>query len=105
MCRRILINIGIRSKLRPFLSVKLLQRNLSLRIMKKVQIKQNLVARLIFFVNTQGKHIESALPLLNLLDIILTVYNVYYLHALKFTHLCHKGLLPDICRDTFHYAQ
>ena len=73
--------------------------------MKKVQIKQNLVARLIFFVTTRGKDIESALPLLNLLDIILTVYNVYYLHTLKFTHLCHKNLLPDIFRDIFHYAQ
>ena len=45
-------------------------------------IKQNLVDRLIFFVNTQGKDTEIGLPLLNLLD-LLTVYNVYSLHALK----------------------
>ena len=42
-----------------------------------------------------GKHTESALPLLNLLD-ILTVNNVYSLHALKFIHLWHKGLLPNL---------
>ena len=29
----------------------------------------------------------------------------YYLHTLKFTHLWHKGLLPDIFRDAFHYAR
>ena len=47
-----------------------------------MQIKQNLVGRLIFFVNTHGKDTESALPLLNFLD-LLTVYRVYSLHALK----------------------
>lgn len=50
--------------------------------LKKVQIKENLVGRLIFFVNTHGKDTESALQLLNLLDLF-TVYNVYSLHALK----------------------
>lgn len=49
----------------------------------KVQIKQNHVARLIFFER------ESAVPLLNLLEIleITTVHNVYSQNALKFTHI------------------
>ena len=51
----------------------------------------------------RGKDTESALPLLNLLD-ILTVYNIYSLHVLKFAHLWHKGLLPDVFRNTFQYA-
>ena len=71
-----------------------------------MQIKQNLVAWLISFANKQGIDIKSALPLLNLLDMILSIQrNVYYLHTLKFTHLWHKGLLPDIFRDAFHYAR
>ena len=65
--------------------------------LKKVQIKQNLVGRLIFFVNTHGKDTESAFPLLNFLD-LLTVYSVYSLHALK---LPISGIKV---RDTFLYA-
>ena len=42
----------------------------------KIQAKQNHSARLIFFATTYGEHTESALPLLNLLD-VLTVHNVY----------------------------
>ena len=71
--------------------------------LQKVQVKQNHVARLIFFANIRGKDTESALPLLNLLD-MLTVYNVYSLHVLKFAHLWHKGLLPDVFCNTFQYA-
>ena len=72
--------------------------------LQKVQVKQNHVARLIFFANIRGKDTESALPLLNLLD-MLTVYNIYSLHVLKFAHLWHnKGLLPDVFRNTFQYA-
>ena len=48
-----------------------------------------------FFVTTSGLCTESALPFLNLLD-ILTADNVYHLHALKFTHLWHKGFLPKV---------
>ena len=43
------------------------------------------------------------LPFLNLLD-ILTVNNVYRLHALKFTHLWHKGHLPSLFDNLFQYA-
>ena len=52
-------------------------------------------ARLIFFATTYGEHTESALPLLNLLD-VLTVHNVYRFEILKFTYLWHKGLLPKL---------
>ena len=48
----------------------------------------------------RGKDTE---PLLNLLD-MLTVYNIYSLHVLKFAHLWYKGLLPDVFRNTFQYA-
>ena len=46
----------------------------------KIQAKQNHSARLIFFATTYGEHTESALPLLNLLD-VLTVHNVYRFHV------------------------
>ena len=52
---------------------------------------------------TYGKHTETALPLLNLLD-ILTVNNVYSQYAQKFTYLWHKGLLPNIFNNFFQYA-
>ena len=53
---------------------------------------------------TLGELTESALPLLNLLD-VLTVNNVYRLHILKFTHLWHKGLLPVLFQNYFQYAR
>ena len=71
--------------------------------LQKVQAKQNHVARLIFFANIRGKDTESALPLLTLLG-MLTVYNIYSLHVLKFAHLWHKRLLPDVFYHTFQYA-
>ena len=37
---------------------------------KKVQTKQNTVIRTIFFATSHGKNTESALPLMNLLDIL-----------------------------------
>ena len=70
---------------------------------KKIQTKQNHAIRLIFFTRTLGKSTESALPLLNLLD-VLTVNNIYLLHILKFTHLWHKGLLPVLFQSYFQYA-
>ena len=35
---------------------------------------------------------------------MLTVYNICSLHVLKFPHLWHKGLLPDVFCNTFQYA-
>ena len=43
--------------------------------LQKLQSKQNTVLRLKFFATTSGPHTESALPFLNLLD-ILTVDNL-----------------------------
>ena len=121
ICSQISRNIGILSKLRHYLSIKQLRQlyyNLiypfiSYSILawgsaykchiNKVQIKQNKVVRIIFSAVNYGKHTESALPLLNLLD-ILTVNNVYSLHALKFIHLWHKGLLPNLFNAFFQYA-
>ena len=48
----------------------------------KVQTKQNQAIRLIFFARTFGEQTNSALPLLNLLE-LLTVNNVYRLQALN----------------------
>ena len=69
----------------------------------KIQIKQNDSARLIFFATAYGEHTESALTLLNLLD-ILTVNNVYLFQILKFTHLWYKGLFSSSFSTYFRYA-
>lgn len=69
----------------------------------KVQTKQNHSIRLIFFARTFGQQTDGALPLLNLLD-VLTVNNSYKFQALKFRHLWHKGLLPNLFQDFFQYA-
>ena len=69
----------------------------------KVQTKQNHSVRLLFFARTFGEQTDSALPLLNLLD-VLTVNNIYKFQTLKFTHLWHKGLLPKLFQDFFQYA-
>ena len=129
-CSRISSNVGVISKLRHYLSISQLKQlyynliypYLSYAIiaclsyaiiawgsaykthLKRLQSKQNTVLRLMFFATTSGPYTESALPFLNLLD-VLTVNNVYYLHALKFTHLWHKGHLPSLSVDNpFQYA-
>ena len=52
----------------------------------KVQTKQSHVIMLIFFATLSGKTTDGALPLLNILE-MLTVANIYRLHALKFQNL------------------
>ena len=101
ICSRVSRNIGIILKLRHYLSIHQLKQiyynliypYLSYAViawgsahLQTLQSKQNTVLRLMFFVTTSGPYTESALPFLNLLD-ILTVDNVYHLHALKFTHV------------------
>ena len=94
ICSQISRNIGIISKLRHNLSIKQLKQiyynliypyiayailawgSTYISSLQKVQVKQNHVALLMFFANIRGKDTESALPLLNLLD-MLTVYNIY----------------------------
>ena len=120
-CSRISSNIGVISKLRHYLSIHQLKQlyynliypYLSYAIiawgsaykthLKRLQSKQNTVLRLMFFATTSGPYTESALSFLNLLD-VLTVNNVYRLHALKFTHLRHKGHLPSLFDNLFQYA-
>ena len=70
----------------------------------RIQTKQNHSARLIFFATTYGEHIESALPLLNLSD-VLTVHNVYRFEILKFTYLWHKGVLQKLFSNYFQYTR
>lgn len=70
----------------------------------KTPIDKIQTTRLIFFATTYGEHTESALPLLNLLD-VLTVHNVYRFQILKFTYLWHKGLLPKLFSNYFQYAR
>lgn len=119
ICSRVSRNIGIISKLRHYLSIHQLKQiyynliypYLSYAVidwgsaykthLQTLQSKQNTVLRL-FFVTTSGPYTESALPFLNLLD-ILTVDNVYHLHALNFTHMWHKGLLPKVFDNLFQY--
>ena len=121
ICRRIARNNGIMSKLRhyltllqmkqiyysltyPYISYAILAWGSAYKThIDKIQTKQNHSARLIFFATTYGEHTESALPLLNLLD-VLTVHNVYRFHLLKFTYLWHKGLLPTLFSNYFQYA-
>ena len=121
VCAKLSRNIGIISKLRYYLSVNQLKQiyynliypYISYAIvawgstcktnLQKIQTKQNRVIRLIFFATLSGKNTASALPLLNIMD-ILTVNNVYRLHTLKFTHAWHKGILPKVFDHFFQYA-
>ena len=72
--------------------------------LKKLQVKQNHIARTIFFATLYGKDTESALPLLNLLD-ILTIENTFKFQALKFIHNWHIKKLPSIFTNSFTYAK
>ena len=115
VCSRLSRNII--SKLRRYLSIQQLKQiyhNISYSILawgtvhktriKKIQVKQNHIVRLIFYAKTFGRETESAKPLLNLLD-ILTVDNIYRLEVLKFSHLWHNDLLPEIFHDIFQYPR
>ena len=68
-----------------------------------LQIKQNLIGRIIFFSTLYGKNTESPLPL-NLLY-ILTVNHIYELQALRFIHKWHKQELPSVFNSCFRYAK
>ena len=56
-----------------------------------------------FFATLSSKNTGSALPLRIILE-ILTVSNVYRLHALKFVHAWHKGILPELINHFVQYA-
>ena len=57
-----------------------------------------------FFVRTFRREMESAKPLLNLLD-LLKVDNIYCLEVMKFSHSWHNGLLAEVFGNTFQYAR
>ena len=71
--------------------------------LKKLQVKQNHVIRIMFFANLYGENTDKALPLLNLLD-LLTVENIFELRLLQFSHQWHKKQLPSIFDSYFRYA-
>ena len=122
VCSRLSRNIGIISKLRRYLSIQQLKQiyynliypYISYSILawgsvykthiKKTQVKKNYIVRLIFYAKTFGRETESAKSLLNLRD-ILTVDNIYPLEVLKFSHLWHNGVLPEVFHDIFQYAR
>ena len=56
-----------------------------------------------FFATLSSKNTGSALPIRIILE-ILTVSNVYRLHALKFVHAWHKGILPELINHFVQYA-
>ena len=56
-----------------------------------------------FFATLSSKNTGSALSLRIILE-ILTVSNVYRLHALKFVHAWHKGILPELINHFVQYA-
>ena len=88
VCSRISRNTGIISKLRYYLSIKQLRQiyynliypYISYGILawgsvykthiRKIQVKQNHIARLIFFAKSFGSETEKAKPLLNLLGLL-----------------------------------
>ena len=59
--------------------------------------------RLTYFVRAYGEQTDSTIPLINLLE-LLTVSNVYHVHALRFTHLWHKNPIPNVFQDFFQCA-
>ena len=112
VCSRTSRNLGIISKLRYYLTLSQLKQicysliypYISYAYIQKVQTMQNHAISLIFFARTFGEQTDSAVPLINLLE-LLPVNNVYRLHALRFTHLWHKNLLPNVFLDSFQYAR
>ena len=121
VCAKLSRNTGVISKLRHYLPLKQLTQiyynliypyisyaivawgSTSKTNLHKIQTKQNHVIRLLFFATLSGKNTDNALPLLNILE-MLTVANVYRLHALKFIHAWHKGVLPEPFNHFFQYA-
>ena len=121
VCSKLSRNTGVISKLRHYLPLKQLTQlyynliypyisyaivawgSTSKTNLLKIQAKQNHIIRLMFFATLFGKNTDSALPLLNILE-MLTVANVYRLHALKFIHAWHKGVLPEPFNHFFQYA-
>ena len=112
VCARLTQSTGIFYKLRHFLTPTQLQQIYHTLIyphiyaiiawgsaykthINKQQVKQNHLARVVFFEVLYGENTPSTLLLLNLLD-VLTVNNVYQFKALKFIYNWHKQILNSI---------
>ena len=122
LCSKISRNTGIFYKLRHYLSLSQLRQlyynliypYLSYAIvawgsiykshLKCLQTRQNHIVRSIFFATLYGENTESALPLLNLLN-LLTLDRIYEVQALIFTHKWHTQNLPTIFDNYFQYAK
>ena len=73
--------------------------------LRKIHIKQfNHIIRIILFATLYGKNTHSALPLINLLN-LLTVNNIYKFESLKFIHKLFNKQLPSIFDDYFQIAK
>ena len=123
VCAKLSRNTGVTSKLRHYLPLEHLTQihynliymypyisyvfvawgSTSKTNLYKIQTLQNIFIRLTFFATISGKNTDSGLPLLNIWK-MLTVANVYRLHALKFVHAWHKGVLPELFNHFFQYA-
>ena len=68
--------------------------------LKKIQVKQNHIIHPMFFAILYGENKDSALPLLNLLDLI-TVENIFTLRLLQFSRQWHKKQLLASSITTF----
>ena len=70
--------------------------------LKKIQVKQNHIIRVLFFATLYGKSTESVLPLMNLLDIS-TVEKCFSLQLLtrKFSNQWHKKQPQAYLMNTF----
>ena len=122
VCSKLAQNTGIFYKLRHYMSLKQLKQlyysliypYISYAILawgsacktriKKIQTKQNSVIRVIFFATTYGKNTESALPIMNLIN-VLSVTSIFELQALKLAYSWHTKDLPNIFDGYFQYAK
>ena len=105
VCAKLSRNTGVISKLRHYLPLKHLTQiyynliypyilyaivawgSTNKTNLHKIQTEQNHVIRLMFFATLSGKNTDSALPLLDILE-MLTVANIYRLHAQSQIYSC-----------------
>ena len=89
--------------IRPYINYGIISwGNASTSNLKKIQVKQNHIVRLIFHATLCGKHTESALPFLNPLD-LLSVENIFAFQLLNFCHQWHKKQSSDMFYQHFRY--
>ena len=72
--------------------------------LKKIQIKQNHIILVLFFATLYGKSTNSALPLMNLLDILTIVYYIFDEH-LQYASDVHSFHTCYAVRSNFYKAR